>query len=708
MLEFLLINHPLDCPVCDKGGECPLQDQTLAYGPGESRFVEEKRHFEKPIPVSDVVLLDRERCILCDRCTRFAKEVAGDPLIHFMDRGNQTQVNTFPDHPFASYFSGNTVQICPVGALTATPYRFKARPWDLDQVESTCTSCSVGLPGRGAVEPQPGAALPGRRQRRRQLGLAVRQGALRLRGRQQRGPPGQPAGARRGPVAQGPPWNDACAGRPTSIRQGLDRSGPEGLAVIGGARLTNEDQYAWVKLTKGLLGSDNIDAQLGDGLPAEAVLGLPRATDRRRLPPGGRGAGARARHQGGAAGPVPAAAPRGAQRRRQGWSSWPRPRTGLTDELARLPRCATARATPCRSCGRCWRATDRRRRGRGHARGHPGGGGRCWATARSPSSSAGPTWPSRADRSRRPPRPSTTPGPTCASSARCAGPTSTAPSSWACRRGCCPARVTLDGGREWFAERWPDLPTAKGLDTAGILRAAADGKIDTLVLLGADPLADFPDRDLAERGPRRRPHGHRPRPVPHRVGQAGRRGAAGRRLRRGRRHHHQPRGPGQHAGPEGHGARARPSPTGWSPPSWRTAWATTWGSSRPARSPPRSRHVARRSPGSPSTCSTAPQGQRRHRGHAARPGANGGEAARRRRRRRHRRGRWGDGTRRRGRRGRPEPPRPRRRGGGRQRPTGRRPRAGPPACCRPPPACRCRCGRSSSRPRSTPTRCAWS
>src|SRR5262245_39556796 len=144
VLELLLINHPLDCPVCDKGGECPLQDQAISHGPGESRMVEEKRHYEKPIPVSDLVLLDRERCILCDRCTRFAKEVAGEPLIHFQDRGNQTQVNTFPDHPFASYYSGNTVQICPVGALTSTSYRFKARPWDLTQVESTCQGCAMG------------------------------------------------------------------------------------------------------------------------------------------------------------------------------------------------------------------------------------------------------------------------------------------------------------------------------------------------------------------------------------------------------------------------------------------------------------------------------------------------------------------------------------------------------------------------------------
>ena len=144
MLELLLANHPLDCPVCDKGGECPLQDQAFSHGPGESRYVEEKRHYEKPIPISDLVYLDRERCILCDRCTRFADEVAGDKLIHFISRGNDTQVMTFPDEPFVSYFSGNTVQICPVGALTAKPYRFKARPWDLTQRESTCTTCSVG------------------------------------------------------------------------------------------------------------------------------------------------------------------------------------------------------------------------------------------------------------------------------------------------------------------------------------------------------------------------------------------------------------------------------------------------------------------------------------------------------------------------------------------------------------------------------------
>ena len=150
VLELLLVNHPLDCPVCDRGGECPLQDQTLAFGPGESRFVEEKRHFEKPIAISDTVLLDRERCIQCGRCTRFAAEVAGDALIAFGGRGSNTEVIAFPDEPFSSYFSGNTVQICPVGALTAKPYRFRARPWDLASVETSCQQCAVGC--RGALE----------------------------------------------------------------------------------------------------------------------------------------------------------------------------------------------------------------------------------------------------------------------------------------------------------------------------------------------------------------------------------------------------------------------------------------------------------------------------------------------------------------------------------------------------------------------------
>ena len=276
VLEFLLINHPLDCPVCDKGGECPLQDQTLAYGPGETRFVEEKRHFEKPIPISELVLLDRERCIQCSRCTRFADEVAGEAQIDFIGRGEQIQVGTFPELPVTSYFSGNTVQICPVGALTATPYRFAARPWDLDQVESTCTTCSVGC--RVAVQSSSNRLT-------RLLGIdidPVNHGWLCDKGRFVADAVNsvdrltEPMVRKDGTLVA-VSWHEALEAAATGLRSAAaDR--PESVGVIGGARLTNEGAYAWARLTKGVLGTDSVDAQLDDGLPAEVVLGLPRAT----------------------------------------------------------------------------------------------------------------------------------------------------------------------------------------------------------------------------------------------------------------------------------------------------------------------------------------------------------------------------------------------------------------------------------------------
>jgi NADH-quinone oxidoreductase subunit G len=143
-LEFLLLNHPLDCPICDRGGECPLQDQALAYGPGDSRFREAKRVFPKPIPLSPLVGLDRERCILCARCTRFCDEISGDRFIELFARGAGEQVSIAAGEDFRSPFSGNTVQICPVGALTSTPYRFAARPFDLTYGDSVCPHCSAG------------------------------------------------------------------------------------------------------------------------------------------------------------------------------------------------------------------------------------------------------------------------------------------------------------------------------------------------------------------------------------------------------------------------------------------------------------------------------------------------------------------------------------------------------------------------------------
>ena len=143
MLEFLLINHPLDCPICDKGGECPLQNQALANGRGESRYEGVKRTFPKPVPISAQILLDRERCVLCARCTRFSEQISGDPFIALVERGALQQVGKYADQPYNSYFSGNVIQICPVGALTSVSYRFQSRPFDLVSTDSTCEHLSL-------------------------------------------------------------------------------------------------------------------------------------------------------------------------------------------------------------------------------------------------------------------------------------------------------------------------------------------------------------------------------------------------------------------------------------------------------------------------------------------------------------------------------------------------------------------------------------
>lgn len=148
VMELLLINHPLDCPVCDKGGECPLQNQAMQVGDSDTRFEGKKRTFEKPVPISTQVLLDRERCVLCARCTRFSNQIAGDPMIELLERGALQQVGTGEGDPFESYFSGNTIQICPVGALTSHAYRFRSRPFDLVSSPSVCEHCAGGCATR--------------------------------------------------------------------------------------------------------------------------------------------------------------------------------------------------------------------------------------------------------------------------------------------------------------------------------------------------------------------------------------------------------------------------------------------------------------------------------------------------------------------------------------------------------------------------------
>ena len=279
VLEFLLANHPLDCPVCDKGGECPLQDQALSHGPGESRFVEIKRSFEKPIPISDLVLLDRERCILCARCTRFSDEISGDPLIEFLDRGNTTEVNTFPDHPFASYFSGNTVQICPVGALTARTYRFRARPWDLTEVESS--SLYDTAHPRIAIHASQNEVL-------RHQGVdhdGINHGWLSDKDRFGFQYLGSEHRLTRPLVRKGSDFEEVSWGEALDIaadRLGLikSESGGEAIAVIGGAQGTNEDAYALSKLARVAFGTNNVDCRMEDTLVSQF---LAATVDRARI-----------------------------------------------------------------------------------------------------------------------------------------------------------------------------------------------------------------------------------------------------------------------------------------------------------------------------------------------------------------------------------------------------------------------------------------
>jgi NADH-quinone oxidoreductase subunit G len=266
-LEFLLINHPLDCPMCDKGGECPLQDQTLWHGPGETRFTETKRRFTKPIKISETVLLDRERCVLCARCTRFAAEVAGDPFIELFERGALEQVAISADEPFASHFTGNTVQICPVGALTSPSYRFQARPFDLTSTEAVCNHCASGCNLRVDAR---------RNYVTRQL--AHDNDEVNEAWNCDRGRYGFAYALDPGRVLT-PMVHDGgrlrSASWPEALRRAVDgirarRGQPAGVLV--GGHLTDQDAYALQKLARVALGSNNVDARTWPGSPAEEAV----------------------------------------------------------------------------------------------------------------------------------------------------------------------------------------------------------------------------------------------------------------------------------------------------------------------------------------------------------------------------------------------------------------------------------------------------
>ncbi len=252
VMEFLLLNHPLDCPVCDKGGECPLQNQAMSVGRPESRFDGEKREFEKPVNVSAQILLDRERCVSCARCTRFADQIAGDPSLELLQRGAKQMVGTADDSPFESYYSGNTVQICPVGALTSASYRFRSRPFDLVSVPTTCEHCASGCSlrtdyRRGVVtrrlawdDPDVNEewncdkgrfAFAYQTDGRIEAPLVRENGQLR--------------------VAS---WPEAISIAARGLQAARGRAG-----VLVGGRLTVEDSYAYARFARTVLASDDID-----------------------------------------------------------------------------------------------------------------------------------------------------------------------------------------------------------------------------------------------------------------------------------------------------------------------------------------------------------------------------------------------------------------------------------------------------------------
>jgi NADH-quinone oxidoreductase subunit G len=273
-LELLLINHPLDCPMCDKGGECPLQDQTLAHGPGETRFIETKRRYEKPIKISETVLLDRERCVLCARCTRFSSEIAGDPFIELFERGALEQVAIYPEEPYESYFSGNVVQICPVGALTSPSYRFRARPFDLTSTDTVCNHCAAGCnlridARRGLVTRQLARDNDDVNEAwncdRGRYGFAYAQSPDRVL---------IPHIASGGELRTAS-WSEALR----RAADGVRAARAKGVGVLVGGHLTDQDAYALQKLARVTLGTNNVDARTwpegdADAAAAARVAGV--------------------------------------------------------------------------------------------------------------------------------------------------------------------------------------------------------------------------------------------------------------------------------------------------------------------------------------------------------------------------------------------------------------------------------------------------
>jgi NADH-quinone oxidoreductase subunit G len=270
VVEFLLVNHPLDCPVCDKGGECPLQDISYGWGPGRSRFVEPKRNFPKPIALSPLVAIDRERCILCYRCVRFSQEVAEDNQLAFLERGDHTFVGTFDGRPYVAPFAGNIIELCPVGALTSTPYRFRARPWDIENAGTVCTLCPSQCNIQFTVRDERVERVLDREHPGVDDGWLCDKGRFAYQSVHSDERVTQPL-VRDGGKLRPATWEGALA----ATVEGLRKAGESSAAIVGGAT-TNEQGYLLQRIFREALGSGNVDSRPGGAIDPDTVRLLTR------------------------------------------------------------------------------------------------------------------------------------------------------------------------------------------------------------------------------------------------------------------------------------------------------------------------------------------------------------------------------------------------------------------------------------------------
>ena len=268
VVEFLLVNHPLDCPVCDKGGECPLQDITFGWGRGTSRFIEPKRHFVKPLALSPTIAIDRERCILCYRCVRFSQEISEDHQLVLQERGAHSYVSTFDGHPYVAPFSGNIVELCPVGALTSRAYRFRARPWDNEDSGSVCTLCPAQCNVTLTVRDERVLRVLSRENPEVDDGWLCDRGRFAyptLGGQERITAPLVRDGGELRPVTWERALEEAAAG--------LRRAG-ERVGALAGGGATNEEGLLLGRLMREAIGSPHLDSRVAGTLPLELLRAL--------------------------------------------------------------------------------------------------------------------------------------------------------------------------------------------------------------------------------------------------------------------------------------------------------------------------------------------------------------------------------------------------------------------------------------------------